>query len=163
MDTKKYLYITVISAVLAFFLYGCLSLGSYGRLRLQSINGDMVTIQTLKDKWQEYTIYYAGPGVQNPSAIMLDPKDDNRNIVNNGWVKVEEQETLSELIIWIRANAKFEPKLWKILAPDNQLYGFMYTSWGHAHIKVIDDKTLWVDDLPVPPIDYGPSRMTMRK
>jgi len=38
-----------------------------------------------------------------------------------------------------------------------------YSFWQHVYMKILDDKTLWVDDLPVPPIDYGPSRMTTRK
>jgi len=161
MDNKKYLVITVISVILAFFLYGCLQFESYARLRLQSINGDMVTPQTLKDKWQDYTIYYTGPGVQNPSAILFDPKNDNKTIVNNGWIKVEDQETLSELILWIQFDIHFEPKLWRILGPDNQFYGYIYSYWQHVYMKILDEKTLWVDDLPLPPLDLGPARVTM--
>jgi hypothetical protein len=155
MDMKKYLYPVMINLGLIFLISGCSSLKSYGKLGLQYGHGKKVTIQELKENWQDYIVYYAGLSIENPSAIMFDPKEDKRKLeMHEWWVQVKDQEKLSELILWIQADIQFEPLIWRILGPDDKFYGFMYTAWTHVLIKVVDDNTMWVDDLSYPPYLY---------
>jgi hypothetical protein len=45
----------------------------------------------------------------------------------------------------------YYPRLWKILGPDEYLYGYMFTAWDHAVMPIGDDKTMRAMDLPMPP------------
>jgi len=153
MDNKRYGYLALINLGLIFFIWGCLWLQSYGKLRLQSEYEKRVTIQELEESWEDYSVYYAGLSIERPSAVMFDTKDDKRKIVRHEWwVQVKDQEELSAILSWIQASAQDEPKMWRILGPNDQFYGFMYTGWTHVLIKVVDDHTLWVDELSQPPI-----------
>jgi hypothetical protein len=41
--------------------------------------------------------------------------------------------------------------LQRILGPDDQFYGYFFSAWTHAYIEVIDEKTLWIEDIPLAP------------
>jgi hypothetical protein len=154
MDTKKYIYLSVIVVVLALIMPGCSWLKSYGKLRVQSGPGHKVTIEELKENWDDYTIYYAGLSVDHPSAVMFDPKNDSTSLVSDKWVKVEDQETLSGLIGSIQRTTHFYPIVQRILGPDDQFYGYFFSAWHNVLIKAVDDRTLWVYDLPLSPDLY---------
>jgi len=38
-----------------------------------------------------------------------------------------------------------------VYGPDGHLYGYMFTSWDHAVMRMVDEKTLFVNDIPMPP------------
>jgi hypothetical protein len=155
MDMKRYTCPAVTVLSLIFLVSGCAWLRSYGKLRLQPRDEKKVTIQELKDNWHDYTIYYAGYyGIRQPSAVMFDPKKDDRALMGDMWTKVEDQETLSELISSIQCHkALYHPRLWKVLGPDDQLYGYLFSAWDSVPvvIRVVDDRTMWVHDVPLPP------------
>ena len=122
-----------------------------------------MTIQQLKEKWDDCTIYYAGYygrlSIKHPSAVMFDPKKDDRALLADKWTKVGDQETLSQLISSIQSHkAMYYPRLWRILGPDDQLYGYLFSAWDRVPvvIKVVDDRTMWVSNLPLPPYLYMP-------
>jgi len=153
---KRYIYPAIMVLLLVFLTSGCSWLKGYGKLRLQSRHEEKVTIQELKDNWDDYTIYYAGYygrlSIKHPSAVMFDPKKDDRVLVGDKWTKVEDQETLSRLISSIQSQkAMYYPRLRRILGPDDQFYGYMFTALHQAVIKVVDDRTMWVYNLPMPP------------
>jgi hypothetical protein len=85
---------------------------------------------------------------------MFDPKKDSKTLLSDKWIKVEDQETVSDLISWIQHTTEFYPRLQRILGPDDQFYGYFYSGWDHVLIKVVDERTLWVYDLPIPPDLY---------
>jgi hypothetical protein len=155
IDMKRYMCPVLMVLSLIFLVSGCAWLRSYGKLRLQSRDEKKVTIQELKDNWRDYTIYYAGYyGIKQPSAVMFDPKKDDRALMGDKWTKVEDQETLSELISSIQCHkALYYPRLWKVLGPDDQLYGYLFSAWDSVPvvIRVVDDRTMWVHDVPLPP------------
>ena len=151
MNTKKYIYLIAIGAVSLVLMSGCYWLESYGKLSAPSGSAGKMTIQELEENWQDYTIYHAGVNTGFPTAIMFDPKGDERKLLTHKWwVEVKDRETVSELLVSIHAS-QFYPGFWRILGPDNQLYGYMYTVRWDAHIKVVDDRTMWVDELTLPP------------
>ncbi len=156
MAKIKYLHLALLAVVSVCIISGC---SGYGKLRLQSRYGNDVTIEKLKENWQDYIVYYTGYATNNPSGIMFDQKNDNKTLMNDKWIKIEDQETVAEVISWIKIQdfTIFYPRLYRILGPDNKFYGYLYTAWDHVLTKVVDDKTLWVYDLPAPPHYYGVS------
>lgn len=137
------------------FMIGCYGLNNYGKLKMPSGLRGKITIADLVENWQGYDVYYAGLSVENPSAIMFDPGRDDRRLVNDKWIAVKNKAELVSIVRWINANINFPPDLMSILGPDKQFYGYIYSAWSHVLIIAIDKKTLWVDDLPLPPIDYS--------
>jgi hypothetical protein len=151
---RKYIVLTF-----AFVLFSVLGTGcagtQYGKLSLQE-KTDAVTIQTLQKNWQDYIVYYAGLDAGNPSAVMFDRKDDDRVITTERWYNVKNKALLDDLIDSIQRQSPFAgyyPRLWKICGPDGYLYGYMFTSWDQAAtvMKSVNEKTLLVYDLPLPP------------
>lgn len=163
MSMPKYINMAIRGLVLIVFMSGCALTKNYGKLRLQYGPGEKMTIQRLEEKWQDYNVYYAGPHIKFASAVIFAPKEGDRKLLTNkGWVQIKNRQQLSEVLRWLWGDETLGeplPTLWKILGPDNQFYGYMYTPWDHALIKVIDKKTLWVDDIPLPPISTGANVM----
>jgi len=146
---KGAVFVSLIS--LFFIVAGC---GSYGKLRLQSGPGETITTQELKENSQKYNILATGVEPNVPSAIIFDRKEDNREIVGERWWELKDDKAVSETVDWIEAQdpvGPYYPRLWKILGPDEHLYGYMFTAWDHAVMSVGEDKTMRVMDLPVPP------------
>ena len=146
---KGILLISLMSVFL--IVAGC---GSYGKLRLQVGPGETVTIQQLKENWEKYHILATGVEPNVPSAIIFDRKDDGREIIGERWWELKDYKSVSDTIDWIElqiSTGPYYPRLWKILGPDDHLYGYMFTAWDHAVMPVGDDKTMRVMDLPMPP------------
>ncbi len=59
---------------------GCPLIKNYGKLRVQYGLDEKMTIQTLVERWQDYDVYYAGVHKQFASAVLFDPKDDERTL-----------------------------------------------------------------------------------
>jgi len=155
---KKYIYLTIFGLIALFLIYGCSWLKSYGKIRVLSRHEEKVSLQELEKNWQDYTIYYAGLSVKTAAGIMFDPKNDDKTLIGDKWIKIEDKETLLELIGWIRTYIQFDPRLWRILGPDEQFYGYLFFAWDHAVIKAVDDTTMYVYDLESPLyIEDGPS------
>lgn len=146
------LKVFMFSAIL-FLMHGCVSMNQYGSIIPARSKGDVVAIEEIIKEWQNFNIYYADVNPAYPSAILIDPKWDERHLTNARWIAVKEKDELTELVKWIDLNINFPPDLSAVLGPDKQVFGYMYTGWTHVLIKVVDDKTLWVDDSPLPVIE----------
>jgi hypothetical protein len=86
--------------------------------------------------------------------IIFDRKDDDREILGERWWELKDYKTLSETIGWIEAQVPvgpYYPRLWKMLGPDDHLYGYMFTAWDSAVMTIVDNKIMRVQDLPMPP------------
>jgi hypothetical protein len=155
---KKVVVVVPLISLLV-MVAGC---ASYGKLRLQSGPGETMTTQQLKENWEKYRILATGLHMGVPSAIIFDRKDDGREIIGERWWELKDYKSLSETIDRIQAQgpmAQYYPRLWKMLGPDDHLYGYMFTAWDHATMTTGDDKTMWVRDIPLPPfltIDEAP-------
>ena len=156
MQRKKYLGGMLLLCFLTLPLMGgCGFLGNYASIDVASgqYNAD---IQELVDNWQKYNIAYAGLSVKSPSAILFDTKIDGRSITYDKWVLVTDRSTVEEIVKWLDSYVNFPPTLYKITLND-QLFGYIYTSpTEQAVFKKVDDKTLYAEDIPLPPFDYGP-------
>jgi len=150
---RRWLILT--AALFAVPSVGC-STPQYGKLSLVRDSRAGVPIQQLYERWKEYHVLYAGPSLENPSGILFDPKGDGKALKTDRWIAVHRQEDLAELIRGIGMKPNLYPKLYEIMSPDRQVYGYLYTSWDHVYIKRIDEKTLWVESLALPPMRIGP-------
>jgi hypothetical protein len=117
-----------------------------------------ITIQTLLKNWQDYDIYYAGLGPDHPSAVVFHPKNDDRGVKVDRWSKVENGELLTRLIDGIQRQVgltPYYPRLFEVRGPDDQLYAFIFTAWTTVSTKMIDDRTMFFFDIPLPPYLTG--------
>ena len=158
MDTKKHISSATILFVLLFFMSGCLS--SFGKIRSQSGNGERMTIDDLEKNWTDYTVHYAGISPNRSSGIMFDPKNDDKTLLpgsNDRWKKIEDKKTLSDVIGWIKVqdSTGYNPMLYKVLGPDDQFYGYLFSGRSDVTIEVFDDRTMFVNDFPDPLSDGG--------
>lgn len=154
MNLKKCLYLVLIVAFLATLTYGCATPKGYGKLGFTQTTEPKMTLNQLVENWKNYDIYYSGVHRNYVIGIMFDPKDDERKLVGHEWWEpVQTEEDLHHLILMVNIfrSFRYEPMLWKILDRDNQLYGFIYTARYPMIIKVVDNRTLWVDELTFPP------------
>jgi len=142
-----------LAILLAGFLTSGCAFTQYGRLDLTN-RTDAVTVETLVKNWEDYELYYAGVHAGHPSAVLFDRKDDDRGFMTERWFKVKDKEMLDDLVDSIQRQLPigiYYPRLWKVFGPDGHLYGYMFTSWDNAVMKSVDEKTLFVYDLPMPP------------
>ena len=149
-------FLVAVGLVLA--LSGC---ATYTGARSQMVYGNRITVQGLVKDWQNHNIYFTGHGRGHPSAVLFEPKDDDRAIIADRWWKVETYEVLADLVDSIQRQLPigfYYPRLLELVGPDNHRYGYALTSWDHVVVKLIDDRTMVVYDLPLPPylaIDGG--------
>ena len=127
-----------------FVLEGCSLDQKYGKLWVGG-PGPNVTIRQLYENRENYDIYYAGPSIGSATAILFDPKNDDLKIeTHKYWARVKDADELSTLISFVGIR---QPSLKKVLGPDDRLYGYIYTARAHVLIRVIDEKTIWIDDV----------------
>ena len=158
MKTSLSRYLSAIGMAAVFFIAGCSWLMSYGRLTPAYGPFEKVTIQELQKSWRDYTVYYAalhaGVSTDHPSAVMFDPKNDDKTLTVSRWAKVEDEKSLVEMIDTIQntyTSSGYYPRLWRLVGPDNELYGYVFTSWDHVQARVVEPGTMLVYDVPVPP------------
>ena len=149
----KIIMVLLLSVFLAFQAHAFY--GSFGKLRAVPWAEYRASLKELNEKWDQYTVYWIG-FEKWPSAIMFDPTNDERKLVpHKWWDLVKSEEEFSSHMRWIRASGNFQPVLWRVLGPDNQFYGYIYSYWQNIRIDVVDGKTMWVDEAHMPPFDIG--------
>ena len=83
MNPLKPLRLLTVILLIAGFTSGCLE--NYGKIRLAP--GDPnVTLQDLKDNWENYDILYAGLATDSPSALMFGPRSDGKRLIGKKWM-----------------------------------------------------------------------------
>ncbi len=155
MNRTTHHLMACLALILFLLTSGCSWNTKYARLKPSSQNTQKVTIDALVANWENYVVHYAGPSIGSASGVIFDPKNDNKTLQLQKWYPVKDQQELADIVRWLKANIRFEPTLYEIVVADNQVFGYIFTPWSHVLIKRIDENTLWVEELPLPPIDYG--------
>ncbi len=154
MNFNKRFIIAAIGLIAIAFMVGCLGHG-YGKLKLESRYGGQMTVEKLVQNWQDYDIYYAGHTLKHPSAAIFIPSNGSKTEVTDRWTKIEDTETLTTVVGWLEfqesTGHSYFPYLYRLLGPDDQFHGYFFSSWNHVMARVVDDGTLRVYDLPLPP------------
>jgi hypothetical protein len=146
MNLKRLLYIGLLTAILSAVGFGFSAKNRYGRV---TVVPNMPTIEQLSENWKDYYVYvfYLSGSQSRPYAIMFDPKDDGRKLqVHKLWSPVKEEKQLHTLIALV-TRSEWLAGMWVIHSPDKQTYGYMYTSHNDVAIRVVDEKTLWLDKM----------------
>jgi len=153
MQRSRGLYLPLSAIFLiSFFVAGCVTHFGYGRVQLVQHEK---TIDELVNNWRNYNVSYSGLGVNQPSAVMFEPKFDEREVVTNNWRPVRDKETLEELVRWLKNNTLYRPRLRRILGPDQVLYAYVYTGWDRVVARAVEPRVMRVLDLPAPlPDDF---------
>jgi hypothetical protein len=105
-----------------------------------------MTIEMLQKNWQDYFIYKDGPFGGVPIAVMFDPKNDDKTLPNHRWDKIEDTKSLSDTISWIKTKTEI-PHVLRIMGPNDQLFGYVYTYNESIPLHVINNKKIFVDDI----------------
>lgn len=150
MKSRIFLYPLIIAFFMIFLIYGCAQLKGFGKIKVFPRSEEKISLQELEKNWQNYTIYYAGLSVGTAAGIMFDPKNDGKVLTSDTWIKIEDEETLSAVIGWIQTYIQFDPRLWRIVGPDDQFYGYLFCACSQVVIKSINDTTMYVYDLQSP-------------
>ena len=145
MKTRLTLFCT-LSILAACLLSACSGLPNYGALGPH----DSVTIDDLKEGWEEYDIYYNTWYTATPAAMMFDPRDNDTTLTGKSWTRVTEQDAFFELLRKVAGSYQLN-RVWAIVGPEKQLLGYMITPTTQLYIKNIADRTYYVSNLQVPP------------
>ena len=149
MDVKKLIYMKMIVLLVVLTSTSCSMSQQYGKYAL--LNPAGITLEELLKDWENYHVYYAGVSVGDVNAILFDPRFDDRQMdVHKWWVEVEDPDTLSDLMGFIYSKPQ-TPNLRTIIGPNDQIYGYLFSVWWSVPIKVVNNKTLWIDDLSTIP------------
>jgi len=142
---KRTCRFTLAGLLVVALVVGCTS--DYGKIRTVEKGG--MTIEALVSNWSSYNIYYAGTKPDIPVAILFDPKDDGKTVnVSPKWEKVRNETSVQQMVHFIKAQTGQglgTPVLWKILGPDDSLYGYAYILFFEPIVRSIDQKTILVD------------------
>ncbi len=155
MDTRQSIRYSTIILTLLLFVFGCAT-GQYGRITREYASTNSLTIGGLEENWQTYDVYYAGLSEDDPTGIMFDPKGDDRKLTGERWVKLEDKEGVSRVILWLEnLGPELRPYLFRLIGPDQQTYGYIYTATNRVVAKAVDAETLYLFDLELPNTKRG--------
>ena len=142
---NKHITIGAVILIAAVFVSGCANYGAVRATRTQD-----VTIDTLTKNWMNYKVYWTGLNKGEPTAIMFDPKEDGKTLTGaeDRWYEVGSKESLSSMIGWLKFNLLYYPYVWRVVGPDGQFYGYVYTGYTKFVLKVVDEKTMQVYGIP---------------
>lgn len=160
MQRKIHLNFLFIVLIPIISIWGC---GNYAKFVYESSPGipnrnvSKMTIDRLSKEWMNYHIAYSGLRPPLAKGIIFDLKDDDKVLILEGdlWKKVTDENTFQRLIFWTAGPEKYEARLFKIMGPANQFFGYIYYSNRNvsAAAKIIDENTLKVyhiNDLIIP-------------
>jgi hypothetical protein len=141
---KRYLIVLILLSLS--FISGCALTKGSGKIWAEP----KVTIQDLERDWNDYTVYYAGLSEKTAAALMFDLKNDDNRLLGKAWTEVKDKKTLAKIVGLIQSYSQFDPSVWKILGPNDQLFGYIFAPRTQILMKVIDDHTLYVYDVESP-------------
>lgn len=139
MERKRFIYVALMGLIWALFISGC---ANQGRLRVQPRSGIAAAVEDIRENYDEFVIHANEWPAGEVSAIVFDPKGDNRTIQNDGWTKVTSREQLSKLVE--RSKRNIYRQLFKIYGPNDEYFGYLLGGQQYVFFKTIDANTLKV-------------------
>lgn len=146
MRTTSRIRLLIILMGLVLFT-GCVIRMGYGRITAAPKEK---TIEGLLENWKDFDVYYSGLNPDRPSGLMFDPKHDDRELIGKRWEPVHDREAIERIVMWLGVNDVFQPRLLRILGPEQVLYGYVYTGWNQVVARSVDVRTMYVMGLPAP-------------
>ena len=140
MIRDKWMYLPIL--IVLFFTFACAKPRGAPKFEAVSQRNTAATLDDLKTNWTRYSISYGGGSVGLASALIFDPKDDDRNLVGEGYIDVKDKETLERVISVIESYITFTPTLYNFFGPDGDFFGVVFTAHYRPFPRKVDDKTL---------------------
>jgi hypothetical protein len=150
METRKPMYLILVSVLAILFMGGCASLNGVAMLDTPGSYAKPVTLQDLVNNWHAYTVYYAGISEDTPAALLFDPKNDGKRLVGKSWKQVKDKETLLSMISFIKDYLTFNPRLYSIVGPGDAVFGYLFSPTNEVNLKVVNADTIYVYDVESP-------------
>ena len=150
MKKKQTMGMIALGLTLSLFISGCMGTTGRGRLDTFLSDGGKLSIQALTDNLQDYDVYYSGYYAGDATSIIFDRKDDDRTIrlTETSWIKVSDPKIITTAIHGIEANNDFYPRVWKVIGPDNQPYGYLYTGWHLVNVRSSSKNMITITGIP---------------
>jgi hypothetical protein len=121
-----------------------------GIVRLQQTPREVQenTLEELMERWEGYYIYATVWRGGQVKAIIFDPKADDKRILADRWVLVQSKEELSGLMARMKSGQT--PRLFRILGPQENMFGHIYTPNRDVQVQLIDEQTIRVYEIKPP-------------
>ena len=146
MKTTTVIYKVAIAVTFLLFATGC---SNYGKIVKSDEDNDRLSIYTLENTWEKYTVYYTWTR-KAYHALLFDPKEGKQSLIVRRWIQIKDKETLSRVIADMN-NHRYRPAMYNMVGPKGHPYGYVYSTKGWIIAKAIDDTTMQVYDFPPPP------------
>jgi hypothetical protein len=137
MEGIKVFFVAAMCLTWILFTSGC---ASQGRLKVQYRSDTTKAMMDIQENHNQYVIHANEWPAGEVSAIVFDPKGDDRTIENDGWTKVTSKEQLSKLIE--RSGRNIYRQLFKIYGPNEEFFGYLLGGERYVWIRTIDANTL---------------------
>jgi hypothetical protein len=141
MDFKSMMTPVLLFVVMGLLIAGCAG-GNFATMKAE--DSGRVTLESLVRDWQNYNIYYGGSIPDRPIAIFFDPKNDGKTVEVEGlrWWKAGDEKTMLDAVGRVKMLQETVPRLWKVLGPDDSLFGYAYTPLIRLNIVVVNENTI---------------------
>ena len=141
MNFKRMMISVFLFVVMGLLIAGCAG-GNFARMKTE--DSGRVTLDTLVADWQNYNIYYGGSIPDRPIVIFFDPKNDGKTVETEGmrWWKAGDEKTMLDAVGRVKNVPGTVPRLWKVLGPDDSLFGYAYTQLLRLNIVVVNENTI---------------------
>jgi hypothetical protein len=137
MEKQGFVCLAVASIISLSLISGCTNSAI---LRVQYGADTKAFLNNIGENYDKYIIHALEWPVDEASAIVFDPKGDNRTIENDGWTKVSTQEQLSKLIA--RSDRLISRQFFKIVGPNGDFYGYLLGGQQYVWIETINEDRL---------------------
>jgi hypothetical protein len=152
MSSKACAVVLAVFAV-ALIGFGCAPSGA-NRYQALSWTDKGRTLEEIEKNWRDYDIYSDGEaGIT--AAVIFDPKNDDRKLVGEGYIKLEDEKSVELAIDTIGSYRQFQPALYRITDDQGHFYGFVYIALYMPNAGRIDERTLGLPHY-VSPVYRGP-------
>jgi len=142
-----------VSLLFTTILLGCALTFPGGRLQVVPRSDQRAVLEELTKNWQNYDVYSDGP-VNSTSALVFDPKNDDRRLVGFQYVKVESRRNLQSAVNWIDSYVDFDPRLYRIFDEEGAFYGWVYIALHRPAPRRVDERTLMLPKY-MSPLHWG--------
>ena len=129
---------------------GCVTLKSSGLFVAPGYKGGTVTLKDIRDNLDNFDVFFMGLTEDMPTALLFDPKDDDKRVVGDRWEKVSNLDKIDDMITFVKSFTEFDPRLFAVMGPDNQVYGYLLSPRVGVGTRVIDDKTIYIYGIKSP-------------
>lgn len=133
--------ILIFGIGLALMVSGCAAPTGAGRYKALSTDEERRTLAELEKNWGSYDIYSDG-AVGPTAAVIFDPKNDDRKLTGNGYIKLDDEKSVKLAIQVIQSYLQYDPRVFEITGDDGHFYGYVFLAYYLPVPSRVDERTL---------------------